>query len=239
MREVENSLRRLETDDIDLYRLNRPSATIDVQETLGALSDLVHHGKVRYIGSSSYSASGIVEAQVASRDRNLGRFGTEQSSYSIRVRGIEEHILPGTQRHGMGTLAYSPLSGGWLAGKWNKQNPPIATSAARPNARFDMISPASQRKLDVVDALAAVADEAGVPLIELAIAFAFNYPGVTGAIVGPPTMAQLESYLPAAELTMSPEVLDRIDEVVPPGVTLNPDDNRYGAIGLTPTARRR
>lgn len=239
MQEVENSLRRLGTDYLDLYQVHRPSALMDVEETLGALTDLVRQGKVRYIGSSSYSGSQIVEAQVASRDGNLARFVTEQPPYSILVRGIEEDVLPTTQRYGMGTLSYSPLAGGWLSGRWRKDAAPTATSAARPSARFDMKSVANQQKLDVVDALAQVADEAGITLIELALAFVINHPGITSAIIGPRTMEQLVSQLPAADVTLSTEILDRIDELVAPGVTMNPDDNSYGASALTAAARRR
>lgn len=239
MQEVDNSLRRLGTDYLDLYQVHRPSAVMDVEETLGAFTDLVRQGKVRYIGSSSYSGSQIVEAQVASRDRHLARFVTEQPPYSILVRGIEEDVLPTTQRYGMGTLTYSPLAGGWLSGKWRKDAAPTPTSAARPNARFDMKSVANQQKLEVVDALAQVADEAGITLIQLAIAFVINHPGVTSAIIGPRTMEQLVSQLPAADVTLTAEILDRIDELVAPGVTINPDDNSYGATELTATARRR
>lgn len=239
IREVENSLRRLNTDYIDLYQVHRPSPDMDVEETLGALTDLVRQGKVRYIGSSSYSGSQIVEAQWASRERNLERFVTEQPPYSILVRGIEEDILPAVQRHDMGTLTYSPLSGGWLSGRWRKDSASAPASSARPSARFDMTSPANQRKLDIVEELAGLAEHAGLTLIELAIAFVINHPGVTSAIVGPRTMEQLESYLPAADVTLSTEVLDRIDELVAPGVTVNPDDNSYGANELTPAARRR
>jgi len=239
MQAVENSLQRLGTDYLDLYQVHRPSPLMDVEETLGALTDLVHQGKVRYIGSSSYTGSQIVEAQVASRDRNLARFVTEQPPYSILVRGIEEDVLPTTQRYGMGTLTYSPLAGGWLSGKWRKNTAPTPTSSARPSARFDMSSVANQRKLDVVDALGGIADDAGLTLIEMAIAFVINHPGVTSAIVGPRTMEQLESQLSAADVTLSAEILDRIDAVVAPGVTLNPDDNSYGATELSAVARRR
>ena len=239
MQAVEGSLRRLGTDYLDLYQVHRPSALMDVEETLGALSDLMHQGKVRYIGSSSYSGSQIVEAQAVSRERNLARFVTEQPPYSILVRGIEQDVLPTTQRHGMGTLTYSPLAGGWLSGKWRRNTAPTPTSAARPSARFDMTSPANQQKLEVVDALAQLAEEAGMTLIELALAFVINHPGVTSAIIGPRTMEQLDSQLPAADLALTTEVLDRIDELVAPGVTLNPDDNSYGAVELTPVARRR
>ncbi|MCI0141747.1 aldo/keto reductase [Arthrobacter bambusae] len=239
IRAVENSLRRLDTDYIDLYQVHRPSPDTDVEETLGALTDLVRQGKVRYIGSSSYSGSQIVEAQWASRERNLERFVTEQPPYSILVRGIEEDILPTVQRHGMGTLTYSPLRGGWLSGRWRKDSASAPTSSARPSARFDMSSPANQRKLDIVEDLAQLAEQTGLTLIELAIAFVINHPGVTAAIVGPRTMEQLESYLPAADITLSTDVLDRIDQLVAPGVTVNPDDNSYGTHELTPQARRR
>jgi aryl-alcohol dehydrogenase-like predicted oxidoreductase len=239
IREVENSLRRLNTDYLDLYQVHRPSADTDVEETLGALTDLVRQGKVRYIGSSSYAASQIVEAQWASRARNLERFVTEQPPYSILVRGIEEDVLPTIQRHGMGSLTYSPLDGGWLSGRWRKDSASSPTSSARPSARFDMSTPANQRKLDIVEGLALLSEEAGMSLIELAIAFVINHPGVTSAIVGPRTMEQLESYLPAAETRLSADILDRIDELVPPGVTINPEDNSYGAQELIPTLRRR
>lgn len=239
MREVENSLRRLGTDHIDLYQVHRPTPDVDVEETLGALTDLVHQGKVRYIGSSSYSGSQIVEAQWAAREHRFARFVTEQPPYSILVRGIEEDVLPTTLRHGMGTLVYSPIAGGWLSGKWRKGTPPTATSSARPSARFDMSTPANQRKLDAVEELSVLAEESGIPLLQLAIAFVLNHPGVTSAIVGPRTMEQLESYLPAADVTLAGDVLDRIDQIVAPGVTINPDDNSYGAHELIPTARRR
>ncbi|MGA7203882.1 MAG: aldo/keto reductase [Specibacter sp.] len=239
MRAVEDSLRRLDTDYIDLYQVHRPSSLMDVEETLGALTELVRQGKVRYIGSSSYSGSQIVEAQVASREGHLARFVTEQPPYSILVRGIEEDILPTTQRHGMGTLTYSPLAGGWLSGKWRREAAPTPTSGARPKARFDMASAANQQKLEVVDALAGVAQDAGLSLIELAIAFVINHPGVTSAIIGPRTMEQLVSQLPASGVRLSEEILDRIDALVAPGLTMNQADNSYGANELAATARRR
>ncbi|HSZ39444.1 MAG TPA: aldo/keto reductase, partial [Trebonia sp.] len=239
IREVEDSLRRLDTDYIDLYQVHRPSLDTDVEETLGALTDLVRHGKVRYIGSSSYAASQIVEAQWAARDRHLERFVTEQPPYSILVRGIEADVLPTARRHGMGILSYSPLAGGWLSGRWRKDAVSAPTSAARPSARFDMSSPANQRKLDIVEELAQLADQAGLTLIELAIAFVINHPAVTAAIIGPRTMEQLESQLPAAEVTLTADILDRIDQLVAPGVTINPDDNSYGEAELTQAALRR
>lgn len=239
MRAVEDSLRRLATDHIDLYQVHRPSPDTDIEETLGALTDLVQQGKVRYIGSSSYSGSQIVEAQWAAKDNRFARFVTEQPPYSILVRGIEEDVLPAVQRHGMGTLTYSPLAGGWLSGRWRKDSASSPTSSARPSARFDMSTPANQRKLDIVEDLAVLAEQSGMTLIDLAIAFVINHPGVTAAIVGPRTMEQLESYLPAIDITLPADVLDRIDELVAPGLTLNPEDNSYGTHELTPHARRR
>src|SRR4051812_18573455 len=239
IRAVEDSLRRLGTDHIDLYQVHRPSPDTDVEETLGALTNLVHQGKVRYLGSSSYSGSKIVEAQWVARERNLQRFVTEQPPYSLLVRGIEEDVLPTVRRHGMGTLTYSPLAGGWLSGRWRKDSASTPTSSARPPARFDMSTPGNQRKLDAVEGLAVLAEETGVSLIELAVAFVINHPGVTSAIIGPRTMEQLDAVLPAADITLSTDVLDRIDEIVAPGVTVNPVDNSYGDHELRPDQRRR
>lgn len=239
MRAVEDSLRRLDTDWIDLYQVHRPDPAVDIEETLGALTDLVHQGKIRYLGSSSFAGSQIVEAQWTARERGLQRFVTEQPPYSLMVRGIEQDVLPTTLRHGMGTLVYSPLGGGWLSGKWRKDSPSAPLASTRPAARFDMGSAANQRKLDVVEDLALLAEEQGMSLVEMAIAFVLTHPGVTSAIVGPRTMEHLESYLPAAEIRLSGEVLDRIDAIVAPGVTINPDDNSYGAHELVAENRRR
>ena len=239
IRAVENSLRRLGTDYIDLYQVHRPSPDTDVEETLGALSDLVHQGKVRYLGSSSYSGSQVVEAQWVARERNLQRFVTEQPPYSLLVRGIEEDVLPTVRRHGMGTLTYSPLAGGWLSGRWRKDSASTPTSSARPPARFDMSAPGNQRKLDAVEEVAALAEKSGMSLIELAVAFVINHPGVTSAIIGPRTREQLDAFLPAADVTLSTDVLESIDEIVAPGVTVNPVDNSYGDHDLQSEQRRR
>ena len=239
MSEVENSLRRLGTDWIDLYQIHRPDPDTDIDETLGALSDLVAQGKVRYIGSSSFSAGQIVEAQWTARDRRLERFRTEQPPYSLLVRGIELDVLPTAQRHGMGILTYSPLAGGWLSGSWTADSSPTSPARQRLVARFDMSLPENQRKLEAVEQLAKVADEAGVPLIELAIAFVVNHPAVTSAIIGPRTMEQLDSQVPAADVVLDAAVLDGIDEIIKPGVNLNPADTSYGEQVLEPALRRR
>jgi aryl-alcohol dehydrogenase-like predicted oxidoreductase len=219
--EVENSLRRLGTDWIDLYQLHRPDPNTDIDETLGALTTLVQQGKVRYIGSSSFSAGEIVEAQWAAHARNLERFRTEQPPYSILDR-IELDVLPTARRHGMGILTYSPLAGGWLSGRWSADATPTSPARQRLVARFDMTLPENQRKLQATEALGKLADEAGLSLIGLAIAFAVNHPAVTAAIIGPRTLEQLDSQLPAADAALDPAILDRIDEIVQPGVNLNP-----------------
>jgi aryl-alcohol dehydrogenase-like predicted oxidoreductase len=239
MTAVEDSLRRLGTDWIDLYQVHRPDPDTDVDETLGALTDLVQQGKVRYIGSSSYAGSQIVEAQWTARERHLERFRTEQPPYSMLVRGIELDVLPTAQRHGMGILTYSPLSGGWLSGNWSADSSPTSPARQRLVARFDMSLPENQRKLEAVEQLATVADDAGVSLIELAIAFVVNHPAVTSAIIGPRTMEQLDSQLPAADVVVDAAVLDRIDEIVRPGDNLNSADTSYGDQVLQPLLRRR
>ncbi|MDA0164415.1 aldo/keto reductase [Solirubrobacter ginsenosidimutans] len=236
---VEDSLRRLDTDWIDLYQVHRPDPAVDVDETLGALTDLVQQGKVRYIGSSSYSGSEIVEAQWTARERRLERFRTEQPPYSLLTRSIELDVLPTAQRHGMGILTYSPLAGGWLSGSWSADSSPISPARQRLAARFDMSLPENQRKLEAVEQLQQVADDTGVSMIELAIAFVINHPGVTSAIIGPRTMQQLDSQLPAADAVLDAAVLDRIDQIVAPGVTINPADTSYGEQVLQPALRRR
>jgi aryl-alcohol dehydrogenase-like predicted oxidoreductase len=239
-KEVEASLRRLGTDWIDLYQIHRPEQDTDIDETLGALTDLVRQGKVRYIGSSTFPASQIVEAQWVARDRGRERFVCEQPPYSMLVRGIEEDVLPTTLRHGMGVIPWSPLAGGWLSGRWRKgAEPPASTRAQRLPARYDLANPANQRKLEAADALGALADEAGLPLIHLALAFVIRHPAVTAAIIGPRTMEQLESQLGAAEVALDDAILDRIDEIVAPGTNVNPADGGWQNPALEPAARRR
>ncbi|MBV8998129.1 MAG: aldo/keto reductase [Solirubrobacterales bacterium] len=240
IREVENSLRRLQTDWIDLYQVHRPRTDTDIEETLGALSDLVHQGKVRYIGSSTFPASQIVEAQWIARDRRLRRFITEQPPYSILVRQAEADVLPTCARHGMGVLTYSPLAGGWLSGRWRKEKGQQESSRAnRLPERFELSQPGNQRKLDAVEQLAKLAEETGITLIELAIAFVLCHPAITSAIIGPRTIEQLESQLPAADIDLDETVLHQIDEIVAPGITVNPVDNSFQNPALEPTARRR
>jgi aryl-alcohol dehydrogenase-like predicted oxidoreductase len=240
IKEVEDSLRRLGTDWIDLYQIHRPEADTDIDETLGALSDLVHAGKVRYIGSSTFPASQIVEAQWVARDRGRERFVCEQPPYSLLVRAIENDVLPTAQRWGMGVIPWSPLAGGWLSGRYRKdEDLPQSQRAQRIPGRYDMSDPYNRRKLEAADALAKLAEEAGMTLIEMALAFVIRHPAVTSAIIGPRTMGHLESQLSAVDVTLSDDVLDKIDEIVPPGVNVNPVDGGWANPALEPSARRR
>jgi aryl-alcohol dehydrogenase-like predicted oxidoreductase len=240
VRAVEDSLRRLGTDYIDLYQMHRPDEHTDIEESLGALDDLVRQGKVRYIGSSTFQPSQVVEAQWAARERRTERFVTEQPPYSMLVRGIEADLLPTTHRYGMGTLVWSPLAGGWLSGRFRAgQDLPSTHRSDRDPGRYDLSKPGIKAKFDAADKLGALADELGVPLVHLAIAFVLRHPGVTSAIIGPRTMEQLESQLEAASLELDDATLDRIDEIVPPGTNVNPDDAGFTNYWLTPDRRRR
>jgi aryl-alcohol dehydrogenase-like predicted oxidoreductase len=240
VREVENSLRRLGTDWIDLYQIHRPELDTDIDETLGALTDLVRAGKVRYIGSSTFPASQIVEAQWVAQRRNRERFVCEQPPYSLLVREIEKEVLPTAQRYGMGVIPWSPLAGGWLSGRYRKDAElPPSHRAERIPSRYDMSQPGNQAKLEAADALAKLAEESGLTLIEMAVAFVIRHPAVTSAIIGPRTMEQLESQLTAADVTLSDDVLDMIDEIVAPGTNVNPNEIGWTSPALEPAARRR
>jgi aryl-alcohol dehydrogenase-like predicted oxidoreductase len=240
VREVENSLRRLKTDWIDLYQIHRPEADTDIDETLGALSDLVRAGKVRYIGSSTFPPSQIVEAQWVAEKRGRERFVTEQPPYSLLIRSVENDVLPTCQRYGMGVIPWSPLAGGWLSGAYRlDRDLPTSRRADRLPSRYDMSIPGNQRKLEAADALARLAEEHGITLIEMAIAFVIRHPAVTAAIIGPRTMDHLESQLSAGDVELSDELLDRIDEIVSPGVNVNPADTGWDNPALAPSLRRR
>jgi aryl-alcohol dehydrogenase-like predicted oxidoreductase len=241
VRECDASLRRLQTDWIDLYQIHRWDRQTDHDETLAALTDLVRAGKVRYFGSSTYPPSEIVAAQWVAERRGRERFVCEQPPYSILVRGVEAEVLPVCQELGMGVISWSPLAGGWLTGRWRQgQEPPTSTRAERLPMRYDLSRPANQRKLEATEALAQLAEEAGMSLIHLAIAFVLEHPAVTAAIVGPRTMEQLESQLGAAELRLDPELLDRIDAIVPPGTNFSFADAGFIPPAIeSPALRRR
>jgi aryl-alcohol dehydrogenase-like predicted oxidoreductase len=232
--EVENSLRRLQTDYIDLYQIHRPDPDTDIEETLSALSDLIHSGKVRAIGSSTMPASDIVEALWVAERRGLERFRTEQPTYSILSRGIEAEVLPVAQRYGMGTLVWSPLAQGMLTGRIRKGQ----QTDLRRTALFRHLR--DERRLDAVEQIIPVAEKAALPMTHLAMAFAIAHPGVTSAIIGPRTMEQLDDLLAGVDVTLTDEILDRIDEIVPPGTDVGTLDMAYRPPALQrPDLRRR
>ncbi len=237
--ECENSLRRLGTDYIDLYQIHRPSPDVDIDETLGALSDLVHAGKVRYIGSSTFPADDIVEAQWVAERRNRERFVTEQPPYSILVRGVEAAVLPRCQQFGMGVLSWSPLAGGWLSGAFGSGRENRSRRSAMLPDRYDLSLPGNQEKLRAVDALDELARSAGLTLVQLALGFVLEHPAVTSPIIGPRTMEHLESQLPALDLRLDADVLDRIDEIVPPGTDLQATDVGWTPPAVSDAGRRR
>jgi aryl-alcohol dehydrogenase-like predicted oxidoreductase len=242
---VEGSLKRLGTDWIDLYQLHVADPNTDLDETLSALSDLVHAGKIRAFGASKAPASEIVEGQWTAERRGHERFRTEQPPYSMLTRAIEYDVLPTCLRHGMGVITYSPLAGGWLSGKYRKgvevSGPGSAARAQRFPGVYDSTNPANATKLDAAHALGALADEAGLTLIQMAIAFVTRHPAVTSAIIGPRTMEHLDTYLAADGIDLSNDLLDRIDQIVPPGVTINVADNMWthGTPALSAAFRRR
>jgi aryl-alcohol dehydrogenase-like predicted oxidoreductase len=240
--ECENSLRRLGTDHIDLYQIHRPDPDTGIDETLGALTDLIRAGKIRYAGSSTFPPSQIVEAQWAAQRRDRERFVCEQPPYSILVRGVEDEVLPVCQRYRMGVIPWGPLASGWLSGRYRtNQDLPASRRAGRLPHRFDMSLPGNQAKLAAAEKLAQLAEEAGLSLIHLALAFVINHPAVTSAIIGPRTMEHLDSQLGAADVVLAGGILDRIDEIVPPGTNLNPTADRgYQPPALAdPSLRRR
>ncbi|GAA1908246.1 aldo/keto reductase [Williamsia serinedens] len=222
--ELENSLRRLGVDHVDLYQIHRADPTTSDEETLSVLTDLRQAGKIRYFGSSTYPAHRIVQAQWAARENHLGRFVTEQPPYSILQRGIESHVLPVTQEYDMGVLAWSPLAGGFLSGAIRAgQEITTRRSTLLPD-RFAGDSPTTVAKVDAVEKLVALADDSGLTLIQLALGFVTAHPGITSAIIGPRTIDHLRTQLAAADTVLSADVLDAIDEIVAPGVDLAPDE---------------
>jgi aryl-alcohol dehydrogenase-like predicted oxidoreductase len=227
-RELDRSLERLGTDWIDLYQVHRPDHDTDVEETLAALADLQRAGKIHAYGCSTYPAELLVEAHWAAARRGIGRFATEQPPYSIMVRHAERDVLPVCERYGMGVIPWSPLAGGWLTGRYRtgREIPTSSRAGTRPT-RYDLDRPENQAKLEAAEALALLAEEAGLSLIHMALAFTRAHPAVTAPIIGPRTMEQLESQLGAADVTLSPDVLDAIDAIVPPGVTMADVDRGY------------
>jgi len=234
-RAVEDSLRRLQTDAVDLYQIHRPAPDTDIEETLSALTDLMRAGKVRAIGSSAFPASEIVEAQWVAERRGLARFRAEQPPYSILNRGVEREVLPACQRYGMGVMAWSPLAMGALTGRYRKgQQPPDSL-----RARYFPGQMSDERRLDAVERLIPVAAEAGLTLTHMALAFVASHPGVTSAILGPRTMEQLDDLLAGAKVVLTDEILDRIDAIVPPGTDVGTLAAAYNPQAITQADLRR
>ncbi|WP_435869618.1 aldo/keto reductase [Actinoplanes xinjiangensis] len=240
IRAVEDSLRRLQTDHIDLYQVHRPEEDTDFDDTLGALSDLVHQGKIRYIGTSTFEPSAIVEGQWIAARRGRERVVSEQPPYSILARGVEREVLPIAQKYGLAVIPWSPLAGGWLTGRFRAggAQPPTSRGGRQPG-RFEIDAPENAAKLAAVEALAVLAEQSGSSLIHLALGFVLEHPAVTAPIIGPRTFEQLEQQLGAARTPLGRDVLDEIDKIVPPGVTLSARDQGYQPPAVTDPARRR
>jgi len=244
MRAVEESLRRLETDYIDVYQLHRLDWDMDLEESLSAMTDLQRSGKIRVIGASATPAEWIVELQRISEHRHLARVRSEQCIYSILSRRVEESVFPTCQRHGVGTMIYAPLAGGWLTGKYRRDEPlpegSRATGRLGRMGTWDTERPEVQRKYGLLEDLLALAQEAGLSLTHMAMAFAANHPAVSSVIMGPKTLTQLQDTLGAAEVRLSSEVLDRIDAIVPPGTRIDPKESYIPNPSLDdPKLRRR
>jgi aryl-alcohol dehydrogenase-like predicted oxidoreductase len=222
--ELDTSLRRLGVDHVDLYQIHRWDPATSDEETLSALTDLQRAGKIRYFGSSTFPAYRIVQAEWAARQNHLSRYVTEQPSYSILQRGIETHVLPVTQEYGLGVLAWSPLASGWLSGAVRAGREITTSRSALMPQRFDTAIPANRARLDAVERLAEVAEQAGLTMIQLALGFVTAHPGVTSAIIGPRTPEHLRSQIAAADTVLSADVLDAIDTIVAPGTDLAADE---------------
>jgi aryl-alcohol dehydrogenase-like predicted oxidoreductase len=240
VRALEDSLRRLDVDHVDLYQIHRWDPATSDEEALSALTDLQRAGKIRYFGSSTFPAYRIVQAQWAARSLHLGRYVTEQPSYSILQRGIEAHVLPVTEEYGMGVLAWSPLASGWLSGAVRAGREFGGHRAQVLPQRFDLDVPANRARLDAVEKLTKVAEAAGLTLIQLALGFVTAHPGVTSALIGPRTLDHLTSQLAAADTVLPADVLDEIDAIVAPGTDLAPDEKFDTPPSLLdPSLRRR
>ncbi len=237
---LDNSLRRLGVDHVDLYQIHRWDPRTSDEETLSALTDLQRAGKIRHFGSSTFPAHRIVQAQWAAREHHLGRYVTEQPSYSVLQRGIETHVLPVTEQYGLGVLAWSPLASGWLSGAIRAGQAITTNRSTFMPQRFDTAIPANRARLDAVEQLAEVADEAGLTMIQLALGFVTAHPAVTSALIGPRTLDHLHSQLAAADTVLSADVLDAIDAIVAPGTDLAAHEKHDTPPALLdPSLRRR
>ncbi|MGH9214584.1 MAG: aldo/keto reductase [Acidimicrobiales bacterium] len=239
-RALDASLRRLGTDHVDIYYVHRPDPATDLDETLGALSDLVHRGKIRAVGTSTFPAEQLVAAAWEADRRGHVRPTVEQPPYSMLARGIEASVLPTCEDLGMAAVTWAPLNGGWLTGKYRAgASPPEGSRAATHGDHFDYDNPVAVHKLTAVEALAKLADAAGVPLAQMALAFVLSHRGVTSALLGPRRAEQLADLLPAANLDLDSDLLDAIDAIVAPGINLNPADSGWVPPALTDATLRR
>ncbi|MFC8530350.1 aldo/keto reductase [Nocardia sp. NPDC057227] len=240
IRAVEDSLRRLQTDHLDLYQVHRPDPAVPLEETLRALDDLVRAGKIRYSGTTTFEPHQLVEAQWVAQDRNLHAPVSEQPPYSILARGAEKGTLPIAQKYGLGVLTWSPLAGGWLSGRYRAgETAPDSTRLHRQPHRHDPELVANQRKRAAAEELAKLADDAGLTLVHLALAFVLQHPAVSSVIIGPRTEEHLLGQLGAVDVRLDAELLDRIDAIVAPGSTLSPADEGYLPPSLTDATTRR
>jgi aryl-alcohol dehydrogenase-like predicted oxidoreductase len=215
MRSCEASLRRLQTDRIDLYQLHRPVMDMPQDETLRALDDLVHQGKVIYVGSSTHPAWKVMEGLAVSEKMNLVRFVSEQPPYNLLDRRIENELLPLAKQYGLAILPWSPLAGGILAGRYDEGKIPEDSRGARAGQMFtDRIS---NRGVEVAREVGKLAQEQGLSTAQMALLWCMVQPGVTSPIIGPRTMQHMQSFLPVMEESLSAEVLARFDELVHPG----------------------
>lgn len=236
---VDDSLRRLRVDHIDLYQLHRWEPDTSDEETLAALTDLQAAGKILHFGTSEYPAHRLVQSQWTARERGLRRFVTEQPSYSILQRGIEADVLPVAQEHQLGVLTWSPLASGWLSGAVREGQDVTTSRFGFMPKRFDTSVPANAAKLVAVEKLAELAEQAGLTMIQLALGFITSHPAVTAALIGPRTLGHLDSQLAAADTVLTPDVLDRIDEIVPPGLDLAPEERNATPPSLQDALLRR
>jgi aryl-alcohol dehydrogenase-like predicted oxidoreductase len=240
MRAVEDSLRRLGTDRIDLYQAHRPDPSVPVEETLEALDELVKQGKVRATGTSAFPAEQLVEARWAAERTGATPFGAEQLAYSILARQVEAAVLPTCLKYDLGVLVWSPLNGGWLTGKYSGGQAPADSRATRNAEHFDFrAEEVRERKLAAAQEVAKLADEAGLSMIHLALGFVLAHKAVSSVIIGPRTMAQLDSQLGAAGVRLDDELLDRLDALVAPGTNLSAEDTGYVPPALADPRLRR
>jgi len=219
--QCEASLKRLQTDWIDLYQMHRPHPDCAIDETLRALDDLVRAGKVRYIGASTFGAWQVVESLWAAERYGLNRFVTEQPPYHPLDRRIERELIPMAQTYGFGVIPWSPLAGGFFTGKYKRgQQPPEGARIQSGNRRADFLL--SDRSFDVLEKFEAMAKEKGCTVSQLALAWNIAQPGVTSPIIGPRTMEQLEDNLAALNVTVTDADREAIDELAPPGRAIVP-----------------